>query len=299
MTEENFEVIDRREEEKPEESVLKKKVSFVQQVIKEDLLGPFMDAGLIGTKYQVSMISGKIEKIGPCHRVQSTDGPWIFGANNAGRNCDWQSDKQLVFKFVPNRCRNCWKTVVYPNGVHDTIKLMNLQEQMAQADPSCTCKTGMEVRAEVERNWGGYFYNNTKAGGLSRLKEVKALVEKFVGKGIKVILKRGCTEFERMYGDSKEWDKFAIYNDLENAIEDISYIEDTQPHQPYIVKKHILATWLKYAASIADPQFLELSDNERMYTDYSTYEEEGGDKHGKAKEKGNIKRYREKTITDK
>jgi hypothetical protein len=299
---EDFEVIDKRgtEEEAEEQAPIREGVTKKPNV-----------------RYQVGMVSGKLEKMGECHRVQKCDPPWIYTKNGIGRDCQWQEDVAMCFKFVPRRCRACWKTVVYPRDIHELIKLKNLQEQMASADPTCLCKCGIELRPEVERNYGGYFYRNSKAGGLDTLKKVRKFVEMYVGEGIKVILKRGCTEMERDYGDSKEWDKFAIYNGLEDEIARNSWINDDFHSQPPLVKDHVVATWLLFAASIADPAFKELSEGESMYPDYSTYEE---DDNGSKKEtdvnnsasgsgtrntkqratgEGKIKVYREKTPFDK
>jgi hypothetical protein len=163
---------------------------------------------------------------------------------------------------------------VYPRNIVELIRLKDLQIAMVKMDPACQCKCGIELRPEVERNYGGYFYNNTLAGGRARCEQVKKLVEKHVGKWTKVLLKRGCTEMERDFGDSKEWDKFAVFNDLEDEVVKHTYYEDDDHDQSPLVKAHVLASWLKFAASIADPAFKELSDGESMYPDYSTFDEE-------------------------
>jgi hypothetical protein len=314
---ETFEVIDKRGQENPgqEKSAkqenadtsvqregVTKKPSVAQKVLANDFVGPFLKSGLIPQRYCIGTNSGKIEKLPKAFRVNKVDPPWMFVNNPpTGRFCQWQLDKAQVFKFVPRRCRACWKTVVYPRNILELLKLRDLQTQMAKADPACACKCGIELRTEVERNYGGYFYNNSKAGGLDKLKKVRMLVEKFVGKGIRVILKRGCTEFERDFGDSKEWDKYAAYNDLEDRLEAISYIEDEFHAQPKIVQDHVLATWLLFAASIKDETLMELTDGESMYPDYSTYEEEDDvprNTKERANQAGKIQVYRPKTVLD-
>ncbi len=311
MTEEDFKVVDRRDEpdgepeDAPTREGVTKKPSFVSQAMAKDILGAFIKAGLMNVRYQVGMISGKIEKMGECHRIQKVDPPWLYTKNGIGRDCQWQEDVAMVFKFVPRRCRACWKTVVYPRSIVDLIRLRDLQVQMASADPTCLCKCGIELRPTVERNYGGYFYRNSKASGLDTLKNVRELVEKFVGEDIKVVLKRGCTEMERDYGDSKEWDKYSVYNKLEDELDRLSWINDDFHSQPELVRDHVIATWLLFAASIKDPKFLELSGGENMYPDYSTYEEEDDGKKEtrntkeRATKEGNVKLYRPETPFDK
>jgi hypothetical protein len=310
MEGEDFEVIDNRGKvEEPDRPVVEpqqeKKDSVVKKIMTQDILGAFIRAGLINREYQVGTVSGKIEKMGECHRVQKVDPPWLFTKNGVGRNCQWQLHKAQVFRFVPRRCRNCWKIVVYPRNIVDLMKLYDLQKQMAHSDPTCLCKCGIELRPEVERNYGGYFYTDSRVAGLERLKIVRSLVAEFISPEIRVILKRGCTEFERDFGDSKEWDQFVMYNALEEEIERQSYIVDDHNDQPPLVVNHVLATWMQFAASIADPAFKELSDGENMYADYSTYEEEEDAPKEKRNQKertqdeGRIKVYREQNAFDK
>ena len=61
-----------------------------------------------------------------------------------------------------------------------------------------------------------------------RYEEIKEKVEKFLGRDTGIILKRGCTEFERHFGASDSWDALARNEkwDFKQDLLDSVYVSD-------------------------------------------------------------------------
>ena len=149
------------------------------------------------------------------------DGPWVHVKSTIGFDCGlWH---QITFnlvvpnlppeqKFVPRHCHNCWKVCVKLKTLQQLFNLHEMQKKLNR--PS---KCGIEVRESVPGLYGGYFYNKSFQAGLKCYDKVKAamLKNEFLaplvdevdehGRTTRVILKRGCTEFEHLIGDSNKW----------------------------------------------------------------------------------------------
>ncbi len=260
---------------------------IAQQLLENDIIGRFMAKGLIPNRYIVSGTGNKIMMLPQVLRTASHNAPWCYTCNSGDRACQFRLDIEECFGFIPRHCMNCWKVVVYPQNIIELFKLYEIQKEMIRHDPYCLCKCGIEVRDEVERNYGGYFYNNSLAAGLDRLDQVREIVAKKMAPGTRVILKRACTEYERKYGDSDKWDeKFSgpDYLAINDLIEDVCAIEQEYPHQPKLIEAHVLASWIRYAASIGDPALKELNGGKNLYPDYVSYEQDGAYLNNKKRE---------------
>lgn len=248
--------------------------TIIEKILMGDVIGKFIAAGLIPQKYIVNknqLISNKKLAV-PAHET-----PWCFVHNSADRDCGWNMDKGAVYRFIPRKCRNCWKVVVYPNTLKELLMLKKLMEEMVKEDPYCLCKCGIEPRESVERNYGGYFYNNSLEHGVLRLEQVKRLVHEKINPDIRVLLKRGCTEFEREFGDSAMWDEMfdtPFWNSTEDVLDTIAKIDPQDDVQGTLVQNHVLANWVKFAAERGDPTVKELNNGNTIYPDYRTYSRE-------------------------
>jgi hypothetical protein len=117
------------------------------------------------------------------------------------------------------------------------------------------CKCGVETRDYVNGLYGGYFYNRSLEEGKECLEMVKVAVAEKIG-DVDVILKRGCTEYERYYGDSSKWaltdEQIAAENQILNHFE----IPIEMPPQPQWVQLHIMRTWIEFACKHGDKDYL-------------------------------------------
>lgn len=247
----------------------------IEKLLSEDIIGRFIDSGLMPSNYIVNAMGDKITPVHEAFRIPSLDIPWLFVNNCPGRVCKWQMDKSMLWQFVPRMCRNCWKIVVYPRTLLELLKLKSLMELMSKANPYCYCKCGIEKRPSVGRNYGGYFYTDSLQAGLCRLEEVREMVHTKIHPDIKVILKRGCTEYEFTFGDSSKWDQIfdiEFWNAFEDKLDGLVAFPDEFTRQPTLIKHHVVANWIRFAWDRGDETVKQLNAGRGLTAEYMTYD---------------------------
>jgi len=217
----------------------------------------------------------------------SKDTPWIHVKHVNEFDCGlWN---QVIFKvvvsklpssqqFVPRSCQQCWKVCVKPRTLQQLFNLLEMQKKLGR--PS---KCGIEVRESVHGLYGGYFYNKSLPAGLECYEVVKAemLKNEFLaplidevdthGKTTRIILKRACTEFEHLLGDSTKW----VVTPEQDFVEDLinSYIvsENLNTHQPEHIIWHIQRRWIEWAWQNGDATYAKYTGGKPLYPSYVTY----------------------------
>jgi hypothetical protein len=128
------------------------------------------------------------------------------------------------------------------------------------------------MRAYTGRPYGGYFYNNSLDDGLDCYKTVREAVDEAISPDVPVLLKRGCTEYEFIVGDSRNWFMNDYAADLDRVIE--TFVEDdakSDLRQADMVTRHVHKRWIEYAYKLGDKTYLEYTDGKTLYPTYHTY----------------------------
>lgn len=237
--------------------------SVVQQIINFDIIDGFKE--FLGNKLLIDPKDGKIKEI-EVARTVGFDDPWIYTHSDTDRHCHQYQRIVSKLNFIPKKCMNCWKVVARPRNLKETFIMLRMQRDMVAQDDTCWCKIGAEFRPWVFGNWGAYFYNNSRADGEKKWKWVRDMTDKYLDPKVPVILKRGCTEFEREFGPSSGWDKkFGPQNLLVKAWEKILdeacvELDEAVKSQPPVVQKHVMAKWIAFAWDRADETVIELNN---------------------------------------
>jgi hypothetical protein len=195
------------------------------------------------------------------------DTPWIHVKQHPELKCDiWHKVWFATLGMLPSPCLNCWKVVARPRTLEELFNILDLQVNLDK--PS---KCGIEVRPTVGGLYGGYFYNRSVGEGLDRYDEVRSLVND-IDPEIKVILKRGCTEFERTFGPSDEWESIITKEQInfENWFMGI-YNAPNPIEQWEFAKQHIKRNWIQWAYQNGDATYLKYTDGVPLYPDYVKY----------------------------
>jgi len=239
--------------------------------------------------YKLRDVDGKI------HATLTTavETPWVHikpAYRSNGHNFDcyiWHKiqfnaiSMKLKEPFVPSECQKCWKLVVRPHTIVELFELENLERQLNR--PS---KCGIEVRNTVPALYGGYFYNESKEEGLNCydivyeamshneiLKPLLDIVDE-EGRTKNLLLKRGCTEFEHLCGDSKNWKVTPEQLRLEALMTRYVVTDDVDRKQPDILINHVHRRWIEFAYQNADPTYKYLTGGNPLFPDYRTYHQE-------------------------
>jgi len=197
--------------------------------------------GLVETKVAISHLS-----------------PWRHAKHAEDRSCAFCA--QVLFTYyhiLPKDCMNCWKIVAHPKDYAQACEMLELQKEFGV--PS---KTGMEER-QYSGSLGGWssFWYCPLDGGLDEARTVFTLVEQTVRKRFgedapKVILKRGCTEMEKMAGPSDKW-QYPLTAQIKEQLVRAAYVPRISHPHPRMLEVHIEKKWIEWAAAHGDLSYLK------------------------------------------
>lgn len=230
---------------------------------------------LLRNGYFIREEDGKID----CVRKLNWETPWVH-VKHGNKDCHYLH--RVLFehiferKLVPSACQECWKVVVSPKTVKGLVAMLELLRKLDK--PS---KCGMEVfRRNTPNRYGAYVYNDSLEEGRACYKIVRRMVDEHpdLGSETKVILKRGCTEFEQAVGPSDKWRVTEEQREMERIAEEIFVVrkgEELQTCQPYHLITHVMREWLIAAWQIGDESYLHFTGGEPMFKPVVTYHEGG------------------------
>jgi hypothetical protein len=201
------------------------------------------------------------------HPTIEIKSPWTYiNPPERGWCGIWHDIMFDYFNIIPAFCMECWKVVVVPRTVVELYKLHALMLELG-----LNGKCGIEDRPIVERNYGAYFYNHSLDQAVDCWHVVRNEVSKRIHEDIHVIIKRGCTEFERKKGPSDQWEMPFDQASHEKKI--LQHVQEPSKivKQPDDLVTHIKETWIRFAASRSDMTYLELTEGRRLYPEPVTY----------------------------
>ena len=224
---------------------------------------PMFNEGL----FRLSVETGKIPAR---ERFFYLELPWIPSNMIPGRKCDFWLEMMArgCLGFIPNECRDCWKVVVRPKTLEQLFKLLVYQQQCGYE-----CKCGIEVRKYVRGNYGGYFYTHSYEECGDRYMEVRAEMNK-IDPEMSVIMKRSCTEYERDFGPSNEYQR---PDDADHWEAQLDYYVDYQPSNnklPPTMIAEIKQRWIDFAWQLDDPTVDQFTSGKQLYPPVYTYHDQ-------------------------
>jgi len=200
--------------------------------------------------------------------------PWIHYKLRSDRQCAvWFGIYFKKYGFIPKACRQCWKVVM---SIPTLTELFEINQ--SQEGGTYNSKCGLETRG-ITGGLGGYraFWYAPINGGLKAGRKMfKHLQKKYPG--VKLMLKRGCTEFEASYHPSDQWDKLAEENSWDMRERLVNTLFITQKTQddgtPKVLHPSIIRKWIEWAyehhKSTGDDSWRNYLEGPPM-PDYQTY----------------------------
>jgi hypothetical protein len=199
-----------------------------------------------------------------------TDTPWCHVKHLRSKKCSLDHGVKFeLFGYVPPRCLECWKVVVYPRTIKELFQLLDVEKSLNQ--PS---KCGIDIRNYVPALYDGFFYNNSLDEGRERYEQVRKAVDEHISPDIKVVLKRACTEYEMILGPSPGWTMTKKQHELDERLENM--IDTTTPNTtgqtPECVAQ-VFTHWIEWAWKHQDPTVAEYLGGEPLYPPTVKYHE--------------------------
>jgi hypothetical protein len=175
-------------------------------------------------------------------------------------------------KAVPFGCRDCYKVKV----VSDTMRQLMAVKEISES-VSCTAKSGPEMYSMQNQHlYGTYFYNwgLNKARELYKIVRAKVDAHPKLGPTVNMLIKRGCTNYERACGPS---DKYTFDPKLRD-VEDFLAPKFVRPPARLVDK----ATWdrtrvlemIQAAYRIGDDTYKDFNGGRSLYPPNVTYDPE-------------------------
>jgi len=181
--------------------------------------------------------------------------PWFFVKHGLNRDCLlWHDVYFDNLGFIHSACMSCWKTVIYTNKdpqkqtVLDLFKLRDLMIKL-QLPSKCGC----DVRNYTKARYDGFIYGDTlEQGQLYHGIAKEAVMKEFPD--AEVILKRACTEYEKKFPKSNEWQCTSHQLDLEDKLNNIFAPTDASQYVTTdLAQARVFSLWIEYAYQIGDP----------------------------------------------
>jgi len=207
------------------------------------------------------------------------DTPWVHNYSDPKKDCGlWHHIMFDLYGFIPTLCMECWKIVVIMDTVEQLFDMDEMQRELGEFS-----KCGIEVRDYTPRLYGAYFYNDSIEQGQERYHQVVAAMKKrpILASLLeekdeddfpkKIILKRGCTEFERKFPKSNNWVATEEQVEMEKRIIALFDRDFPLSHQLLNQKPHVYRKWIEYAASHGDKTYLKFNDGKPLFPGPVTY----------------------------
>jgi len=235
------------------------KASFYDELLAIDIIDPVLQL-IIDRKVTVD-IDEKIK----VPSLISVNRYFTFSCLDPDRKCGkWLDIYHEHYKILPPPCKKCWKLVYKPYTVVELIEIQKFQSQL-----NLPAKCGLENR-DYTSDRGSYRafwycpYDCGLQGGREHFQLVKTALEDHFGKEFihnkierdHFYLKRGCTELERDFGPSDQWDQIdhsKKFNILESVWEDPW--NPTKEFPPLVYTNY--KRWIEYAIAYGDQSVLQ------------------------------------------
>jgi len=244
--------------------------SYYKKIVEHDPL-TLLEPLLRSRGYRVRWGDGRLE----AEFQMQPNTPWKYNVLALGLDCYlWHSviftivSHKTQRPFVPSKCLSCFKTVVRLN----TCKKLFAWDKVQESLPF-PCKAGIELRNYTSGYASGYHYAQGLDEGLEQYKYVRHLVNEHpdLGPETPVLLKRGCTEYERELGPSEKWSFTEDQLSVERMIENIlAHVRNIQP-MPWSQVFHVHRKWIERACQLGDMTYLEFTGGMPLSAQYTTY----------------------------
>jgi tetratricopeptide (TPR) repeat protein len=205
----------------------------------------------------------------------------IYRRNTIDLNCNRHHKVFNKFNIIPKFCFSCFKIQIEPKNVLDLFKLFLIFDSLKLQNNN-TRKCLIELRPNISGTYKGLIYCSSMEEVNKILKDITPILKKVIDNNLRIIAKRGCSEFTDKHKDYKETNKeatnFMKYNNLWEEKEKIIDINEAKNKKRKKDFKNsisglslsdvlIMNNWLNYAKEIDDSTYKNISED-MFYSDY-------------------------------
>jgi hypothetical protein len=176
----------------------------------DDILSVEFGGKTIGDRLEAAIAAGAVARR-PDGKLELSNVPQnplaLDNGGNFEPDCLFLNDFMFAVvygqKAVPIGCRDCYKVKVTPSTLRQLVAVKDISDDFA-----CLAKSRAEVDSEENQSlYATYFYllGLDKARAVYRRLRGKIDADPRLGPSVKMVIKRGCTNYERACGPSDRY----------------------------------------------------------------------------------------------
>jgi tetratricopeptide (TPR) repeat protein len=196
-----------------------------------------------------------------------------YRRNSVELNCERHKKIFDTFNVIPKFCFGCYKVQVEPRSVLELIKLFVVFDQIKLTENN-TRKCMIEMRAEIPGFYKGLIYCSSLKEAYQIADYLESVIEKKIGSGLPLAVKRGCSEYSIAHPDFMEinksgtqlmnypadWEPIEGDFDSKNSI-NIKSIRPPSLSCFSLSDVLVIRNWIDYAKGIGDSSAQLLKQN--------------------------------------
>ncbi len=173
---------------------------------------------------------------------------------------------------VPFGCRNCFKVKVVTANLRQMMAVKEIAESV-----SASSKSGVEINnPENQHLYGTYFYILGLDLARALYKEVRTKISEHgkLGSGVKMLIKRGCTNYERKCGPSDRYTFDAQQEEIERHFFARFAGQVRLGLRKSVRDARQILEWVQVAYRIGDDTYKDLTGGKDLHPPIVTYSPE-------------------------
>jgi hypothetical protein len=171
--------------------------------------------------------------------------------------------------MVPFGCRDCFKVRVVTESLQQMMAVREIAESV-----SATSKTGVELRNQQHQPvYGSFFYTLGLDRARALYRDLRAKINEHgkLGSGVKMLIKRGCTNYERKCGPSDRYTFDPQQEEIERHFF-ARFAADVRLGVRKSMRDALqILEWGQFAARVADNTHKNFNDDSDRYPPVVTY----------------------------
>ena len=191
-----------------------------------------------------------------------------YRRNSQNLDCERHHDVFNQSNIIPKFCFSCFKIQIEPQNVKELIKLFFIFDNLKLPKNNWR-KCMIEMRSGVSGSYKGFVYCSSMEEATKILNIIDSILKKYLKYNVSI--KRGCTEFYKIFPNFKETEvkanSFMNYDERWKEIETESDIKKGLKQKKLvntipgfsISDLLIINNWLNYAMFINDSSYKDIS----------------------------------------
>ena len=195
----------------------------------------------------------------------------IIKSNENDLNCERHFSVFNQYNIIPKKCFSCFKIQIEPKNVLELIQLSFIFNNLTLKNNNLR-KCYIELRKNIPGNYKGLIYFSDIDEMDHTYHFLSSKLKKLISQDLKIIKKRGCSEFSTYHPQYKNLDKDNLMNYdpmwklFEDIVDDNILGKEKSKEKVFFYAKKklsledtlVILNWLRYARNINDLTYKRL-----------------------------------------